>query len=231
MPTNIARGIFITGTDTGVGKTLASCLLMDALIKQGNNVVGMKPIASGGEKANGALKNDDAIKLIEHANVDAPYQLVNPYCFEPPIAPHIAARQSGQQIDLLVIEQAYNDLTKQADWVIVEGVGGWSVPINKQETTADIPSRLNLPVILVVGMKLGCINHALLTAEAIRVSDNNLIGWIANQIDLEMRAYNENLTTLNEMLGSPLIACVPHWVGGHSDPNKPTNIDLNILES
>lgn len=231
MSTDIARGIFITGTDTGIGKTVASCLLMDALIKQGNNVIGMKPIASGAEKVNGALKNDDAIKLIEHANVDLPYQWVNPYCFEPPVAPHIAARQSNQQIDLTVIEQAYDNLAKQADWVIVEGVGGWSVPVNEKETVADIPSRLNLPVILVVGIKLGCINHALLTAEAIRMSNNNLIGWIANQIDIEMRAYNENLITLNERLGCPLMACVPHFVGEHSELNQPTNIDLNILES
>lgn len=231
MSANIAKGIFITGTDTGIGKTVASCLLIDALVNEGHKVVGMKPIASGAEKVNGMLENDDAIELIKHANVDVPYQLINPYCFEPSIAPHIAAQQSNQQIGLSGIETSYAALTKQADWIIVEGVGGWLVPVNEKETVADIPSRLNLPVVLVVGMKLGCINHALLTANAIRSNGNNLIGWIANQVDPEMSVYDENLNTLKEVLGCPLIAHIPYLSAEQNDPNQPININLNILKS
>jgi len=233
MSVNVAKGVFITGTDTGIGKTVVSCLLMDALVNEGegNKVIGMKPIASGAEKINGTLKNDDAMELSKHANVDVPYQLINPYCFEPSIAPHIAAQQSNQQIDLSTIETSYDVLSKEADWIIVEGVGGWSVPVNEKETLADIPSRLNLPVVLVVGMKLGCINHALLTAEVVRKSGNNLIGWIANQIDPEMSAYDENLNTLKEMLGCPMLAQIPYLKGEQNDPNQPININLNILKS
>ena len=231
MSANIAKGVFITGTDTGIGKTIVSCLLMDALIQDGESVIGMKPIASGAEALNGTLKNDDALALIKHANVDVTYESINPHCFEPAVAPHIAAKQVGAQIELSVIERAYADLAKQADWVVVEGVGGWLVPINEKETVADIPSRLNLPVILVVGMKLGCINHALLTASAIRANGNDLIGWIANQTTPEMQAYDENLNTLKAMLDCPLIAHIPYLKGEQIDPNQHININLNLLKS
>lgn len=227
----MSKGIFVTGTDTGIGKTYVSCLLMDELIKQGYRVVGMKPIASGAETVDGILQNEDAKQLIQHSNINAPYSLINPYCFEPPIAPHIAAERDQQQIDLDVLFKAYTELSTKADYVIVEGVGGWSVPLNDRKTVADIPSKLNIPVILVIGMKLGCINHALLTAEAIRANGNNLIGWIANKIDAEMVAYDENLQTLEAMLECPLIAHVPFFDEKQNDPNQLININLNALKA
>lgn len=227
----MAKGLFITGTDTGIGKTYVSCLLIDELIRHGHKVVGMKPIASGAERVKGVLQNEDAMQLIQHANVDSPYKLVNPYCFEPAIAPHIAAEAMQQQIQLAVLAKVYAELSTYADYVIVEGVGGWLVPINKLETVADIPGKLNIPVIMVVGMKLGCINHALLTAEAIRISGNNLIGWIANNIDTEMTAYQENLETLKNKLKCPLVACVPYSDQRQHDPNQPININLKVLNA
>jgi dethiobiotin synthetase len=227
----MSQGIFITGTDTGVGKTIASCLLIDALVKQGHMVVGMKPIASGAVFVDGELQNEDAIALRKYSNVDVAYSQLNPYCFEPAIAPHIAAQQAQQQIDMDIILQAYTVLSEQAEYVIVEGVGGWSVPMSGNQTIAEIPSRLNLPVILVVGIKLGCINHALLTANAIRANGNNLIGWIANQIDPDMTAYDENLQTLKAMLSCPLIAHIPYFNNEQNDPNRPININLNVLKS
>jgi len=231
MSVNEAQGVFVTGTDTGIGKTVVSCQLIDTLIREGHKVIGMKPIASGAEKQNGMLKNDDALQLIEHANVDVPYELINPFCFEPAIAPHIAAEQVGQQIDLTIIEQAYNNLAKQADWIIVEGVGGWSVPLNEKQTVADIPTQINLPVILVVGMRLGCINHALLTAAAIRANGNNLIGWIANQCEPNMPIYDENLQTLESKLDCPLIGHIPHLPREQNDPNQPINIKIKFLKT
>jgi len=231
MSVNEAQGIFVTGTDTGIGKTVVSCQLMDALAREGNKVIGMKPIASGAEKQNGIFKNEDALQLIEHANVDVPYELINPFCFEPAIAPHIAAKQSGEQIDFKVIEKAYHELTKQADWVVVEGVGGWSVPLSNKHKVADIPTRLNLPVVLVVGMRLGCINHALLTAEVIRNNGNNLVGWIANKIDQNMPVYEENLQTLKDMLGCPIIGQVPYFPAGQTGADQLINIETKFLKT
>jgi len=224
----MAKGLFVTGTDTGIGKTYVSCLLIDELIRQGYKVAGMKPIASGATKVNGVLQNEDAMQLIQHANIDISYQLVNPYCFEPAIAPHIAAEQVQQQIDSTMLSRAYGELSEKADFVIVEGVGGWCVPLNGKETVADIPCCLNLPVILVVGMKLGCINHALLTAKAIRSNGNNLIGWVANEIDSEMVVFDENLQTLKSMLGCPMIAHVPYCDDAHNDQNQLFNINLKV---
>ncbi len=231
MFVNEAQGIFVTGTDTEIGKTVVSCQLMDALAREGNKVIGMKPIASGAEKQNGIFKNEDALQLIEHANVDVPYELINPFCFEPAIAPHIAAKQAGEQIDFMVIEKAYHELTKQADWVVVEGVGGWSVPLSNKHKVADIPTRLNLPVVLVVGMRLGCINHALLTAESIRNNGNSLVGWIANKIDQNMRVYEENLQTLKDMLSCPIIGQVPYMQAGQTGLDQLTNIETKFLKT
>ena len=231
MSVNEAQGIFVTGTDTAIGKTVVSCQLIDTLALEGNKVIGMKPIASGAEKQNGMLKNEDALQLIEHANIDVPYELINPFCFEPAIAPHIAAKQAGEQIDFMVIEKAYHELTKQADWVVVEGVGGWSVPLSNKHIVADIPTRLNLPVVLVVGMRLGCINHALLTAEVIRNNGNNLVGWIANKLDQNMRVYEENLQTLKDMLSCPIIGQVPYIPAGQTGLDQLTNIETKFLKT
>jgi dethiobiotin synthetase len=225
----MSQGIFITGTDTEIGKTLVSCLVIDALVREGYKVIGMKPIASGAEFRDGRLQNEDALHLMQYSNVTTEYEKINPYCFEPPIAPHIAAQRANQQIDLATIGKAYSELTQLADWVIVEGVGGWSVPINNDQTVADIATELNLPVVLVVGMRLGCINHAVLTAKAIRQSGNRLLGWVANNVKRDIAVYDQVIETLRTRLACPLIAQVPFFDDDKSDLNQPIKIDLNCL--
>lgn len=199
------RGFFVTGTDTGVGKTLVACALLHAFAARGRRVVGMKPVAAGAQQSADGLRNEDVEQILAAGNVPAPRSLVDPYCFEPPIAPHIAAHDAGVEIDLRRIELAYSELTRLADMVIVEGVGGFCVPLNARENTADLAQRLGLPVLLVVGMRLGCLNHALLTAHAIRARGLRLAGWIANRIDPAMAAVEENITTLAERLAAPLL--------------------------
>lgn len=199
------RGFFVTGTDTGVGKTLVACALLHAFAARGRRVVGMKPVAAGAQQSADGLRNEDVEQILAAGNVPAPRSLVDPYCFEPPIAPHIAAHDAGVEIDLRRIELAYSELTRLADMVIVEGAGGFCVPLNARENTADLAQRLGLPVLLVVGMRLGCLNHALLTAHAIRARGLRLAGWIANRIDPAMAAVEENITTLAERLAAPLL--------------------------
>ncbi|MGD8577381.1 MAG: dethiobiotin synthase, partial [Thiohalophilus sp.] len=163
-----ARGVFVTGTDTEIGKTFCSRLLMIALQQRGLSVAGMKPVASGGEYRNGELVNDDALQLQQQSDRDLPYEWVNPYVFEPPIAPHLAAIQAGKVIEAELIRGSFSRLQQQSDQVIVEGVGGWRVPLSDTLSVSDLPVLLDLPVVLVVGMRLGCLNHALLTIESIQ---------------------------------------------------------------
>lgn len=199
------KGYFITGTDTGVGKTLIACALLHALARQGRRVIGMKPVAAGAAHGPAGLVNDDVALLRAASNVDAPLALVNPYCFEPPIAPHLAAEQAGVVIDLAIIAAAYERLAAVADRVIVEGSGGFRVPLNRSEDSADLAQRLGLPVILVVGLRLGCLNHALLTAHSIRAQGLTLAGWIANRIDPAMAGAERNVAALAERLSAPLL--------------------------
>ena len=199
------HGFFITGTDTGVGKTLVACALLHAHAVAGKRVVGMKPVAAGAERGAEGLINADVRLLREASSVDVPLALMNPYCFEPPIAPHIAAEQAGVIIDLTRIGQAFAQLGAAADVVIVEGVGGFCVPLNCNEDTADLARYLALPVILVVGLRLGCLNHALLTAQAIRRRGLKLAGWIANRIDPAMAVASENIRALAARLDAPLV--------------------------
>ena len=194
------QAFFITGTDTGVGKTYVACRLIRDYVAQGYNVIGMKPVAAGSDLVNGQWVNDDVLRLEEASNVKAPRELINPYSFKEAVAPHIAAEKAGIEINIDVIKQAFQALSKLADIVIVEGAGGFLVPLNDQQSMADLPAVLDIPVILVVGMKLGCINHSLLTAEAIKARGLNLHGWIANQIEPEMAFYNKNMTTIAEKL-------------------------------
>lgn len=204
-----ARGFFITGTDTGVGKTHAACLLVELLKQSGLRVAVMKPVAAG-VGAEGV--NDDVRLLMAAANVEAPPQLVNPYGFVPAIAPHLAAQQAGVSMRLQPIVEAYEQLAAQADVVVVEGAGGFLVPFNSESGMDAIPVRLQLPVIMVVGLRLGCLNHALLTAEAIRVRGLELAGWIANRINPDMEAVEANLTSLHSILRSPCLGEIP-WRG------------------
>jgi dethiobiotin synthetase len=200
------RGFFVTGTDTGVGKTRAACALLHALARTGIRAVGMKPIAAGATRDAQGLLNEDVAALTAASAIAAPRALMNPYCFEPAIAPHIAAAQAGVVIDLEVIARAFEALADLADAVVVEGAGGFCVPLGSRLDGGDLAERLGLPVILVVGLRLGCLNHALLTAQAVRARGLVLAGWIANRIDPAMAAVAKNVAALAQRLGAPLLA-------------------------
>jgi dethiobiotin synthetase len=191
---------FITGTDTGVGKTYAACQLMREYTAHGHKVIGMKPVAAGEDFVDGAWVNEDVLKLEAASNVKAPRSLTNPYSFKQAIAPHIAAEKAGVNIEIEVIQQAFKKLTDMADIVIVEGAGGFLVPLNGEQTMADLAAALDIPIILVVGMKLGCINHSLLTVEAIKARNLRLYGWIANPINPNMQVPAENIATLEQRI-------------------------------
>jgi dethiobiotin synthetase len=197
---------FITGTDTGVGKTLVSCALLHAYAAQGKRVVGFKPVAAGcGEND----RNEDAERLRAASNVLATYGQINPYCFVPPVAPHIAAKRSGVRIELNRVLTSFRELSSQADVVVVEGAGGFLIPLNEKQDGGHLARELALPVILVVGMRLGCINHALLTQRVI--DDYGLVcgGWIANVLDDRMLALNENIEALQLRIAAPLLGVIP----------------------
>lgn len=200
---------FVTGTDTGVGKTTVTVRLMQQLIAQGKTVIGMKPVASGCEWLEGRWQNEDVRLLTAASNVKAPPELINPYRFTPAIAPHIAAVQAGVEIQLEVIQTAYTQLTAMADVVIVEGAGGLLVPLNQTHSMADLIQALQLPALIVVGMRLGCINHALLTTQVLKSRQIDCCGWIANRIDPHMSMPEENLQTLIDSLQQPPLLQVP----------------------
>ncbi len=197
----MTQAYFITGTDTDVGKTHVACQLIQQYVQQGLKVIGMKPVAAGCELVDGEWVNEDVQRLTAASNVDAPSELVNPYCFKEYIAPHIAAENAGEVIAISKIVDAFNQLKAIADVVIVEGAGGFLVPLDNQTSLADLAEALGIPVVLVVGMRLGCINHSLLTVEAIKARGLALHGWVANEIDPEMAMYRENLETIAGQLG------------------------------
>ena len=203
------RGIFVTGTDTGIGKTVISLGLMQALQAQGLSVAGMKPVASGCEHTPDGLRNDDAVQLQQQSSIPLEYAEVNPYAFEPAIAPHLAAESSGETISTAHIHAAWRSLAARVDCVVVEGVGGWRVPLNAGEEVADLARALQLDVCMVVGLRLGCLNHALLTAAAIESSGCRLAGWVANHLPQAMELPDENINTLKNKLSSPLIGVEP----------------------
>lgn len=196
------RGLFVTGTDTGVGKTRVAVALIHALRARGLRVAAMKPVSAG--SAPGEL-NGDVTALLHAANVDADLRDVNPYAFAEPVAPHIAAQQAGVRIELDVIAAAYSRLAAAADVVVVEGAGGWRVPLNERDDMADLAQRLGLPVVLVVGLRLGCLNHALLTAESIARRQLPWAGWVGNHIDPAMARQAENIAALRARLPDPCL--------------------------
>ncbi|TCK17072.1 dethiobiotin synthase [Thiogranum longum] len=201
----MTQGIFVTGTDTDAGKTVVSVGIVEAIRTAGKTVAVMKPVASGCDLTREGPRNADALHLMQASTLDLPYQRVNPYAFEAPVAPHIAARTEGVQIDLAVIESAFEQLCGVADRIVVEGVGGWLVPISTRQTMADVARVLGLPVVLVVPVRLGCLNHALLSAAAIRLSGLELVGWVANRLDDDCLCADENIAALRERLGAPLL--------------------------
>ncbi len=203
------KALFVTGTDTGCGKTEVSLGLMVAWQARGLRALGMKPVASGGDQGPSGLRNDDALRLRAQGGGSVPYGLINPYVFAPPIAPHIAAGEAGIEIELSPIASAFRALAAESDRLVVEGVGGWRVPLSASLSVSDIPKALGLPVLLVVGMRLGCLNHARLTWESIRAQGCHLAGWVANGIDPEMRASDANLATLAALMGAPCIGVLP----------------------
>jgi dethiobiotin synthetase len=221
-----ARGFFVAGTDTEIGKTHATVFLIRALAGAGLKVVGMKPVAAGAEPTERGLRNADALVLAASANVAADYALVNPYCLSAPVSPHIAAELAGIRIEISSIVQCFRKLATLADYVLVEGAGGWLAPIGERESMADVASALGLPVILVVGLRLGCLNHALLSARAIEASGLRLTGWIANHVDPRYERLQENLSTLERLLGRAPLAFIAH---GPSDAEPPSAVARALL--
>ena len=214
---------FVTGTDTGVGKTRVTCALLYATRQRGLSAVGMKPIAAGGE-ADG--RNDDVVQLMAASSMQPPVALVNPFLYDPPIAPHIAAQEAGRPITLTVIQHALAQLQTLAEVVWVEGAGGLLIPLNAQHDLADLARMLGLPMVLVVGMRLGCLNHALLTAEAIERRGLTLAGWVANRIDPDMARFEANLETLQARLHAPLIGVIPY---GANPEQAASCLDLSVF--
>lgn len=203
-------GCFVTGTDTGVGKTLVSTGLLHALAPHHRRVVGMKPVAAGVVPWGEDWASEDVIALRSASTLAVAPELDNPVLLLDPLSPHIAAERAGVQIDIAAIVRSYQALAAEADAVVVEGAGGFHVPLTDTQTGADLAQALALPVVLVVGLRLGCLSHALLTAEAIRARGLVLVGWVANRVDPEMEAADENIAYLRARLGVPLLAEVPY---------------------
>ncbi len=206
----MSQGYFITGTDTECGKTEITLGLMHLLQAKGRSVVGMKPVASGAVVTEEGMRNDDAQRILQQSSKPVTYDLVNPYAFEPAIAPHLAASDAGQNISFDVILECYEKVSTLADMVLVEGVGGWRVPLGEDGDLSALALALKLPVIMVVGMKLGCINHALLSADSIRESGLPMAGWVANVMDSEMLELEANLLTLKQEIEAPCLGLVPN---------------------
>jgi dethiobiotin synthetase len=207
VPTRFA--CFVTGTDTEIGKTLISAALLHKLVQQGQRACGMKPIAAGAEERDGELHNDDAAMLRAAGNVHLPQSITTPFMLREPCAPHIAAALEDVTIEPVPILTAYAEILGASDATVVEGVGGFCVPFSDDFDSADLAVQLGLPVILVVGLRLGCINHALLTAEAIVARGLVLAGWVANQVDPDMRFADENVAALEQRMPAPLLGRVP----------------------
>lgn len=210
-----AHAWFVAGTDTEIGKTFATCALIHAARSRHFRAIGMKPVAAGADWINGELINEDAARLRTAGSFDPGIALLNPICLQAPIAPHIAAAEEGRSIDTRLIRTAFDMLATQADCLFVEGVGGFRVPLGDNYDTADLARDLDLPVILVVGLRLGCINHALLTAEAIAARGLQLAGWIGNQVDPAMLRVEQNIDALRSHLNAPLLGVLPRVTDGN----------------
>jgi dethiobiotin synthetase len=204
------QNLFVTGTDTAVGKTLVSAALLRRFRQHGLRVAGMKPVASGCESTPAGLRNDDALALQAESSANWPYATINPFAYGPAIAPHVAADEVGMPIDFDTIRARYKTLAAVSDRVVVEGAGGWLVPLAGRRTIADLATALGLDVVLVVGLRLGCLNHAFLSADAIAGRGLRLAGWVANTIDPAYERLEANLATLDERLPAPRLGLIPH---------------------
>lgn len=225
----MSKTYFVTGTDTDAGKTLVVCGLLAACNQAGLSTMGLKPIAAGCTETDAGLRNDDALQLMQAMSMDLDYEQVNPVAVAPPIAPHIALDQLKKRVTAgQLAGYCRGALMKQADFALVEGAGGWRVPLNARETLADLAIELNVPVVLVVGMKLGCINHALLTVEAIRADKLPLAGWIGNQVDGDMSCPDENFETLKQQIPAPCLGRVPRLEDASAE-NVASYLDVKPL--
>lgn len=202
------RAYFVTGTDTNVGKTWATLALMNHFKQQNLSVLGMKPIASGCEKIGNEWINDDALTIQKHGSFEIDYKIINPFAYEKSISPHLAGKDNPANFDTILA--SFQTLQNLADVVIVEGAGGWYVPLNETETIADLAKKLNLPIILVVSIKLGCINHALLTAQAIENANLNCVGWLAVCNDKDFSCIDLTLESVKKRLKIPLLGVFAH---------------------
>lgn len=209
----MSAGLFITGTDTECGKTFVARALVRLLRDQGIRVAGQKPVAAGAVYTSEGLRNDDALQLQAESGLDLPYHMVNPYCFEPAIAPHLAAADAGTKIELAPIQRSFAALQAQAEAVIVEGAGGWLVPLGRELDMAGLAAALGLPVVLVVGLRLGCLNHARLTEMAIRAKGVAIAGWVGSQVDPQMARLDDNLATLRDRLTAPCLGVLRRGSG------------------
>ncbi len=206
-----SRHYFIAGTDTDVGKTLVACGILRAAANLGLTTLAVKPVAAGAEQTADGLRNSDAVLLMAAMTESLPYAQVNPVLLAPPIAPHIAAEQAGKRLSVSqLVGFCRGVMMRKADMVLIEGAGGWRVPLNQREMLSGLAIELQTPVILVVGMKLGCISHAVLTAEAIKADGLVIAGWVANKIDSDMACFDENLATLRQLLPAPCLGVVPN---------------------
>jgi dethiobiotin synthetase len=203
-----AQTIFITGTDTGVGKTLIACALLRKLRGRKRAVCGFKPVASGCDRTKGGLRNADALALQAAAGTSEPYESINPYALARAIAPHLAAAEMGEHLSVLKLREAHAAIAERHELIVAEGAGGWRVPLDESWTMAEFVAEQEWPVILVVGMRLGCINHALLAAESI-TRGTRLLGWVANVLPPQMDALEANIETLKAHLSAPLLGVVP----------------------
>jgi len=206
----MTRGVYITGTDTGIGKTTVSCALLRALRARGLRAVGMKPVASGCERTSDGWRNDDALRLLAASDPQPDYALVNPFALPDPTAPELAARDVGIVVGLDPLRGAFDALAALSDRVVVEGVGGWAAPLSAQLDQAELARALELPVLLVVGLRLGCISHARLTAGAIRADGLHLLGWIGNAIDAQFHRSEETSAILDRVIDAPRLGVLAH---------------------
>jgi dethiobiotin synthetase len=220
---------FVAGTDTDVGKTFVSVGLLAAAQAKKMSCYGLKPVAAGCESNGEGLRNEDALKLMQSSSVKLSYQQVNPIVLEQPIAPHVAAKIEGKKLSAArIVGFCRGTMLHKAEFVILEGAGGWRVPLNNRETMAEIPKQLSLPVILVVGLKLGCINHALLSVEAILKDGLEIAGWVANQIDPDMQASEQSIETLTLAINAPLIGIVP-FIQGSSAASVAQHLQIDKI--